>query len=163
MGLAADILRAWRHPRRAMRRQLANGHREDRALAYLALACFLIFVAQWPRLSRDAALDPSVPFDARIGGALLAWLFLAPLGLYAIAAASRVAARVLGGSGSWFSARLALFWSLLVVAPLWLLNGIIVGAGGAGMVASLAGSIALAAFVAVWLLSLYEAEKGGHA
>ena len=145
-----------------MRRQLAHGSREDRALVYLLVACLLIYVAQWPRLSRDAALDPSVPLDARIGGALLAWLFLAPLALYALAAVSRIVARLVGGSGNWFSARLALFWSLLVVAPLWLLNGVVAGANGAGWVPLFTGALALAAFIAVWLLSLYEAEKGGR-
>jgi hypothetical protein len=34
------------------------GRREDRALAMLIAACLVIFVAQWPRLSREAYLAP---------------------------------------------------------------------------------------------------------
>ena len=34
------------------------------------LACALIFVAQWPRLSRAAFLDPSIELNARLAGAL---------------------------------------------------------------------------------------------
>ena len=151
MGVTGDIIRAWRHPRRVMRRQLGRGPREDRALVFLIVACLLIFVAQWPRLSLAAELDPSMPFDVRIGGALLGWLFLAPLALYAIAAVSRIMAWLAGGTGSWYSARLAL------------LNGLFAGLTGAGAVKALTGALALISFVAVWLSSLYEAETGGRA
>ena len=161
MGVTGDIIRAWRHPRQGMRRQLGYGLREDRALVFLITACLLIFVAQWPRLGRAAELDPSTPFDMRIGGALLGWLFLAPLALYAIAALSRIAAAAMGGQGSWYSARLALFWSLLVAAPFWLLNGLVAGLSGVGAVKALTGALALISFIAVWMLSLYEAEKKG--
>ena len=163
MGVIGDIIRAWRHPRRVMRHQLGQGKREDRALVFLVVACLLIFVAQWPRLSLAATADPSMPFDVRIGGALLGWIFLAPLGLYAIAALSRIIARLFGGQGDWYSARLALFWSLLVAAPFWLLNGLVAGLAGVGPLKAVTGLVALSGFVAVWMLSLYEAEKGGRA
>ena len=55
MGVAADIGRSLRHgPRAVMRDQLAQGINEPRALAVLMLGCALIFVAQWPRLMREA-------------------------------------------------------------------------------------------------------------
>ncbi len=161
MAATGDILRAWRSPRQAMRRQLAQGRREDRALVFLVTACVLIFVAQWPRLIRSAEADPSVPLDARVGGALLAWVFLVPLALYGVAALSHLLARLMGGKGDWYGARLALFWSLLVATPLWLLNGLLAGLTGAETLQVLIGALALFGFIAVWLLSLYEAEKGG--
>ena len=96
---------------------MMRGAMSDRSprliLLNLILACGLIFVGQWPRLSRAAYLDDAVPFDALIGGALLGWLFIAPLALYAFAALSHFALRALGGQGSHLTARLALFWSLL--------------------------------------------------
>ena len=115
------------HAREVLRRKLAGGAREDRALATLFGACLLIFVAQWPGLSRAAHLEPEIPLDARLGGALMAWLFIAPLAAYVIAAVSHAVARLLGGRGSWFGARLALFWALLAASPLWLLNGLVAG------------------------------------
>lgn len=163
MAVTGDIIRAWRHPRQVMRHQLGHGKREDRALVFLISACLLIFVAQWPRLARLAETDPSMPFDIRIGGALLGWLFLAPLALYAIAALSRIIARLAGGKGDWYAARLALFWSLLVAAPVWIVNGLVAGLPGVAAVKALTGALALASFIAVWMLSLYEAEKGGAA
>ncbi len=45
MPVARDIAATYRGPRRVMRRLLAQGRREDRAIAYLMISCFLIFVA----------------------------------------------------------------------------------------------------------------------
>lgn len=162
MSLTREIRLSWRAPRTAIRRQLADGLREDRALIYLVVACLLIFVAQWPRLSREAHLDPSVPLDARIGAALLGWLFMAPLFFYALAALSHLVARALGGQGSWFSARLALFWTLLVVSPLFLFDGLVAGFLGDGPQRVISGAILLGGFVLHWMLTLAEAEGLGR-
>jgi hypothetical protein len=160
VAVTTDIVAAWRRPRAVMRRHLAQGVREDRALVYLMLACGLIFVGQWPALQRAAMADPSTPLDARLGGALMAWLFIAPLALYGIAALTRLVARMLGGRGTGYGARLALFWSLLVASPLWLLTGLVAGLIGPGPALTLTGAVALAGFVALWLLALVEAERG---
>lgn len=160
MSIASDILQTWRHPRQVIRRRLGDGAREDRALAVVMGACLIIFIGQWPRLAREAHLDPTTPLDMRIGGALLAWLFIVPLALYLIAAFSHLLAKALGGQGSWYGARLALFWSLLAVAPLWLVNGFVAGLSGPGAAKTFSGVIALAAFLLVWILSLIEAEHG---
>lgn len=159
MALMPDILTSYRRPRVVMRRLLSAGVREDLALMYLLLGCAMIFVAQWPRLSREAHLNAEVPLNALLGGALLGWLFLAPLVLYAIGALSHVIARAVGGQGSWYSARLALFWGLLASAPLWLLDGLTAGFIGAGPARTITGTAALAAFVFIWINSLAEAER----
>ena len=160
MAVSSDILRTYHAPRRVVREKLANGEREDRALATLIGACVLIFVAQWPLLSRQAYLDPSVPLDARMGGALMGWLFIVPLAAYVIAAASHLLARLLGGRGTWFGARLALFWALLAASPLWLLNGLVAGFIGPGAALNLVGLLAVAAFLLFWGAGLWEAERG---
>ena len=160
MGAALDTLRAWRHPRQIMGLRLSEGVREDRALIFLMVACFLIFVAQWPRLVRDATLDPSTPLDARLGGALLGWLFLVPLAFYAFAALSHLIARMLGGKGSWFSSRMALFWALLAAAPMWLLNGLVTALVDVTWIRATTGAIALGGFLLIWAASLIEAESG---
>lgn len=158
MGVSGDIIRSWRHPRHVMAARLSEGLREDRALVFLIIACLLMFVAQWPRLQLEALINPDIPLEARLGGALMGWLFIAPLALYAIAALSRIIARLLGGQGSWLSARMALFWSLLAATPLWLLNGLVTSVNGPGLVRDISGLIALAAFVLIWLSSMVEAE-----
>ncbi len=160
MAVTTDILSSYRHPRTVLRRQLQGGEREDRALIYLMLACGLIFVGQWPALQRAAMADPSTPLQARIGGALMAWLFVAPLVLYAIAGLTHLLARLVGGRGTGFGARLALFWSLLAAAPLWLLYGLVAGLIGPGPALTLTGAVAFGAFIVLWLAALFEAEWG---
>ncbi|TCP40853.1 YIP1 family protein [Rhodovulum marinum] len=163
MPITQEIIATWRGPRAAMRRQLKAGQREDRALAYLMLACFLIFVAQWPRLAREAYLDSEIPLEARLGAALFGWMALAPLFFYGIAAFSHLFARMMGGEGSYFGARLALFWTLLAVSPAWLLYGLVAGFLGAGAALNLVASVLTVAFFAIWMLSLAEAEAFGRA
>jgi hypothetical protein len=160
MPVTTDIVRTYRAPREVLRGKLAGGPREDRALATLLGACVLIFVAQWPVAAREAWIDPAVPLDARLGGALLAWVFIVPLASYVIAAATHVLARLFGGRGTWFGARLALFWALLAASPLWLLNGLVAGLVGPGPALSLTGLAAFAAFLVFWGAGLWEAEAG---
>ncbi|WP_372603725.1 YIP1 family protein [Actibacterium sp.] len=159
MSVTQDILRTYRAPRAVLRRQLAGGVREDRALVYLLAGCLLIFVSTLPGLSRDAFIDPEVPLEARIGASLLAWMILMPLVFYTLAGISHLIARVLGGQGIGFGARLALFWALLAASPLWLLYGLVNGFVGAGAGRTLVGVLCLAAFGIFWLSGLVEAES----
>ncbi len=160
MTVTGDILGTWRRPRDVLRAKLAEGARDDRALATLMGACGLIFIAQWPALSRAATLDASVPLEARISGALLATVFILPPALYLVAAVSHLIARAFGGKGSHFGARLALFWALLCTAPLMLLNGLVAGFLGQGVQATAVGLVVLTAFLWLWLTLLAEAERG---
>jgi len=157
MGIAGDIVRSWRFPRRVMRKHLADGPREDRALVFLMSACLLIFLSQWPALMRATSAEG---FEARIVGPLFGWLFVAPLFLYLLAALSHIVAKAVGGHGSWFAARLALFWSLLAAAPLWLLSALASDQIGATILTNVAAGLALGAFVVIWMFSLIEAESG---
>ena len=159
MALTREIALSWRAPRAAIRRQLAQGVREDRVLVYLVVACLLIFVAQWPRLAREAHLAPEVPLDARLGAALLGWMIFAPLFFYLLAGLSALVARAAGGRGDGFGARLALFWTLLAVSPLWLLFGLVSGFIGPGLAQGATGTLLAAGFLAHWVLTLYETQR----
>ncbi|MFC7703534.1 YIP1 family protein [Plastorhodobacter daqingensis] len=163
MSITRDVVQSYRAPRGVVRRLLAAGPREDRALAYLMIASLLIFVAQWPRLAREAHLAPEIPLEARLGGALMAMIFMFPLLCYALAALAHLVARLLGGRGSWYGARLALFWSLLVVSPLMLVHGAAVGFLGGGPLAFSAGLVVLAVFLLIWGSAMREAEGAGAA
>lgn len=158
MSVTQRILASWRQPRVVMRSMLAAGQREDRALAILMAACLLIFVAQWPGLSRAAHLDPTVPLDARLGGALMGTLFLVPLFAYFMAALSHLVAKAMGGHGTFYTARLALFWALLTISPLMLLQGLVLGFIGTGAGATVVGVLVLAGFLFQWGNALIVAE-----
>ncbi|MEM6887701.1 MAG: YIP1 family protein [Pseudomonadota bacterium] len=159
MAISTNISATYRGPGRVVRRLLDLGQREDRALAYLMGGCLVMFIAQMPRLSRQAHLESS-DLHMLLGGALLGWIFIAPLGLYLIAALSHLGARVFGGRGSYYGARLALFWALLAASPLFLLNGLVAGFVGPGLELNAVGSIWTACFLWFWIRGLVVAEQG---
>lgn len=162
MSLVGDIVESYRAPGRVVARKLADGPREPRALAILLLACFLIFVSEWPALAREAHLDPSIPYDARLGGALMGTMFILPVLAYLIAAIGHLVVRPLGGQGSWYGARLALFWAMLAISPLMLFQGVVAGMVGPGPALRAVGIVVALAFVWLWLGGLRAAEKGGQ-
>ncbi len=159
MPVVPDILRTWRDPRGVIRDRLSAGVREDRALATVMGACALMFVAQWPRLAREAYIDPSIPLEARLGGALLGVVFLLPLALYLIGALSHLVARVFGGKGTWYAARLSLFWALLAVTPALMFLGLLQGFLGQGGATRAVGGLVLLSFLYLWIRMLIEAES----
>lgn len=159
MPIVTDIVESYRRPGAVLRRRMGAEQDEGRALALLLAACLLIFISQLPGLDRAAHLDPSVPLDARMGGALMATFFLLPLIAYAVAGLTRLIARAFGGKGTGYGARIALFWSLLAVSPLMLLQGLVRGFLGQGPVLTAAGPVVALAFLALWMTSLIEAER----
>lgn len=157
--VSRDIVAAWVRPRVVMARKLAAGHREDRALAYLMGACVLIFVAQWPLMSRQAHLDASIPLEARVSATALGWIVIMPLALYVIAAVLHVITRVFRGQGTWFTTRLALFWSLLALTPAMLLQGLTAGFVGPGAALHVVQAFVAAGFFWLVINAMIAAEQ----
>ncbi|MCH2095720.1 MAG: YIP1 family protein [Rhodobacteraceae bacterium] len=159
MAISKDILATYRGPATVVRRLLSMGPREDRALVYLMAGCALVFTSQLPALSRQAYLT-GAELNPLLGGALLGWVFIAPLFFYVLAAISHAVALGLGGRGDWYGARLALFWAFLASAPLILLYGLVAGFVGPGPALNLTGGFWVVAFLWFWIAGLREAEKG---
>ena len=157
MPVTTDIVATYRGPRRVVRRLLAMGPREDRVLVILIAACAVVFIAQWPRLAREAHLSGQ-ELNPLLGGALLGWIFLAPLLFYVIALISHAAARLLGARGTAYGARLALFWAFLAASPLILLHGLVAGFIGPGPGLQVVGLIWVGVFGWFWISGLREAE-----
>jgi hypothetical protein len=72
----------------------------------------------------------------------------------------RLAAGALGGQGSWYGARLALFWALAVTGPLMLLLGLVEAMVGPGPQLLATRAAVGVAFLLLWLLMLHEEERG---
>lgn len=161
MAVTTNIVRAWRAPRAVMREMLAMGQREDRALAFLMAGCLLMFVAQMPRLTRLSMVPGEAGqtnLDMLLSDAFYGWLLLMPFLFYGLAAAAHLLARLFGGGGSWFGARLALFWTLLAASPAALCHGLLLGLLGNSLATELFGVLAMAAFLWIFVQSLREAE-----
>lgn len=141
-----------------MRKLLGMGPREDRALAFLMGFCGIAFIAQLPRLARDAHLQGS-DLSMAMAGALMGTLFILPLLLYLIAGITHVIRRVLGRGSTAYAARLALFWSLLASTPIMLLYGLVAGFVGPGVPLQGIGIIWVVVFLWFWIASL---RASGH-
>lgn len=165
MAVTTDIVRTWRRPRAVIRDLLNQGRREDRAIVYLMISCFLIFVAQWPRLRRvsegyeTSPWPADVNFEGMMTYTFFSAVIILPLLMYGIAALSHLVAKLLGGQGSFYGARLALFWTLLAMSPMILLYGLVRGFLGANTQSSLVAVIGAVAFLLIWIQSLREAES----
>ena len=159
MAVLQNIAATYCGPGRVMRNMLALGPREDRALAYLMGACVLIFIAQLPRLSREAHLRGQ-ELDMLMGGALMAWVFIAPLLLYLIAFIARGVGRIFRGKGTSYGARLALFWALFASSPLFLLHGLTAGLIGPGLELQIVGLVWITVFFWFWIGGSIAQERG---
>ena len=159
MPVTTDIAATYKGPRAVMRRLLAMPQNEGRALAIVMAGCAVVFVGQWPRLAREAHLTDQA-LNPLLGGALLGWVFMMPLVLYALAFLGHLVQRALGGRGTGYSSRLALFWAFLATSPLMLLNGMVAGFVGPGPGLQLVGLVWIVVFLWFWLANLREAGWG---
>ena len=147
-GLLPRVLQSWWAPRRVV-----AGLRgmPDRALLVVLMAALAIFLlAQAPGHARAAQIDPSVPLGARMGGALLAVMFLMPLIAYGLAALVAAASRLTPWRLTGPESRLALFWALLAIAPAMLLSGLVAGLIGPGPALTLTRWLAGFGFLIIW-------------
>ncbi|QFT59927.1 hypothetical protein FIU94_13930 [Sulfitobacter sp. THAF37] len=158
MAATRDIVATYRGPGQVVRRLLGQGAREDRALIYLMVGCLLVFVAQTPRLAREAHVTGE-DLGMMMGGTLMAWLFIAPLILYAVAGLSQLLGRALGRGPGGYGARIALFWALLASTPLMLLWGLTAGFVGEGIELNTVGAIWLAVFLWFWAAGFGAAAR----
>lgn len=147
-GIVPRILESWWAPGRVVRSLRGM---PDRALIVVLMAAMLIFlIAQAPGHARAAQLQPEVPLGARMGGALLAVMFMMPLLAYALAALVSALSRLTPWPVAPLDSRLALFWALLAVAPAMLLAGITAGLLGPGAALGLTRAVAGLGFLVIW-------------
>lgn len=142
-----------------MRQRIGTAKREDRALATLMAACILVFIAQWPRLSREAIIDTSIAFEARMAGALFGWVLVAPLVMYVLASVSHALLTLAGSDASGYDARMALFWAFFAATPIWLLSGLVYGFFGKSAASTIATAIAFCVFLVIWAVALAEVGR----
>jgi hypothetical protein len=160
MSLLLDIMDSWRAPRRVVRQHLQRPRSEAFLFTFLFTFLLVSFIAQWPVAARMSHLQPEVPIEQRMFGFALGLFALVMPLAYALAALSRLVAGALGGQGSWYSARLALFWSLASITPAMLLMGLALAFLGQGQQTTALGVVVGAVFVIRWVLMLRETERG---
>jgi hypothetical protein len=159
MTVTTDMVATWRRPRAILRQHLARGRSEPFAVSLLLVFMALAFIGQWPVAAREAFFAGEASALPRILPRAFAVLALIPF-WYLLAALSHVVARAMGGQGTWYSARIALFWALAAIGPLMLLQGLVWGMVGPGPALSLVSVAVGLAFLWLWATLLHEAERG---
>ena len=162
MPFTQDIAATYRGPGKVVRRLVDAGQREDRALAILMGACVILFVAQWPRLSREAHLTGQ-DINGLLAGALAGWLLFAPLGFYLLSWLLHLIMRVFRGQGPSYNARIAIFWGFLAATPLALLNGLVAGFIGPGPALTLVGVVWIGVLLWFWIAGMRAVYRGDAA
>ena len=142
-----------------MRRLMSLGENEGRALATLVAGCLVTFIAQWPRLAREAHINEQ-DLQPLLGGALMGWVFIAPLIFYLMAFVAFLVCKAFGATGSAYNNRFAMFWSFLAASPLILLHVLVAGFVGPGPGLTFVGIIWCAVFLWFWLSNMREAGWG---
>jgi hypothetical protein len=158
MPVTTDIVRTWRSPRQVFRSHLARGRSEPWAFSLLMAFMIVAFVAQWPGASRNAFYSPEMPILAQMFAIGMGMLAFIPV-WYLLAAIGHWVAKLLGGQGDHYGARLALFWALVTVSPLMLLLGLVKGMIGPGPALISVTVLTGVAFLAFWIVNLTEAER----
>lgn len=158
MSATSDILKSWTRPREVVRQHMNRGQSEPFAFTLLLAFLILVFISLWPLLSRQSLMQPEVPMVQRLVASALAVVATIPL-WYGLALISHWIARVFGGQGSGYGARLALFAALMAVGPGMLLRGLVAGIIGAGVQANLVSGLVGIAFLWMWISMLYEVER----
>ncbi|WP_373352973.1 hypothetical protein [Pseudoroseicyclus sp. CXY001] len=156
MAVSTDILASWWSPRAVMRRLTAAGRREDRSLVFLMAGCFVIFVAQWPRLARVAEAT-GTELAQLMAYEFLAWMFVWPLALYLLTGLAAGLLRLLRSGIEGWQLRLSLFWALLAATPGALLYGLMAGFVGPAPGTHLVGALWIAGFAFIFVAGLREA------
>ncbi|MEO0916124.1 MAG: YIP1 family protein [Pseudomonadota bacterium] len=163
MSIALDIVRTYRAPQEVHMRQMRAGESsEGRALAVLIGACFLLFVAALPFLSRQAYFDPEKTFQDLMAAAFFAWLLMMPLVIYLFSLIVVLVMRALKFRAPAHHVRMAIFWALLASSPVWLFSGLAAGFTGESTGAAIAAVAAVGSFCAFTLFGLVAAVRAGQ-
>lgn len=161
MTVTREIVRSYRGFGASMQRQIDSNPGEERVLVYLVMACLIFFIARVPGLLElsAAAATAEISSVALFVTNLVGSFFFAPLMLYGLAALSHVVAKIFRGKGSFFHARLGLFWSLLLVSPLALVSTIIQSALPMEWLAQVLSFVMFVLFAYVWASCISVSEK----
>ena len=135
MSLINNIVKSYRKPKEVFDNFAYQEFGESHALGFLTGGCGMAFMSRWPTLARQSHLT-SEPLDMMLGGALFAWIFVAPLLFYVLAAFIAVCLAILGMRRQGLLVRLSLFWAFLASGPIMLVYGLVGGFLGQGTVSN---------------------------
>lgn len=159
MPVSRDITRMYRRPRQVVGELYAMGPREDRAVMWLIIGCFLMFISRLPALQRDA-VNTGSDFQQDTIYAFFTLLMLLPLVFYLIAAILHGITKVMRPNIKSYGARVAVFWGWLAATPIALFYGLLAGLNGLEHPGTtMIGALWLAVLLWFWISGLAEVSK----
>ena len=156
MALTSDIVESWHSPRRVVRRLRGAGRSEPFVFTFLFVFLLMAIVSAAPLLARQAALEHG-PVAPRLLGAVYGAVIAVPI-LYSLAALGHLVARLMGGTGSFYDGRLALFWALICTTPAMLVCGLARALTQNTLGVTILGFLTLAVFLIFYSVMLREVE-----
>lgn len=163
-GLVGSIFAAYGGLRAAQAEQERRTD-EPRILFYAFLTGFLLFLIGLPAVRHQIGMiDAPNPMAIVLSARFFGSLFVLPLLLYGLAALAHVVALVFGGRATFQSARLSLFWALLVSMPTFILMSLLAAIFGSFIKDTMVflGLFDLLAFARIWGEGLAQAEGFGR-
>ena len=164
-GVVWRMLGAWADLRGSMRTELDREPSEGRLLFYVMFAGLFRFAGAAMVLAYGplALMMPDDVFRGQIAASFVVIFFFLSLLYYAVAATGGGLARAMGGTGSWYDSRAALFWAALVAAPA-ILASKLLALVLAGLPGPVVGSVEMLGEVAfAWTTAHCFAEAHGFA
>lgn len=124
-GLLSSILAGYPDFRASARARLAARPRDAELLMLAFLVSGVGFVTGLPGAAQTAAgIDQPDALIGVLAGRAFAALFLVPLFLFALSGVLHLGARLFGGAGDFYAARVAVIWAVVLALPLVVLNGL---------------------------------------
>jgi len=145
-------IQSYRTPIKAAWRLKADPPGETTLVFWAFLAAGLSFAARFPNVITSAKTTDAP--GAFIGMQFATSLLFGPLFLYFLAFCSHVIANFVGGKGSGTGARVALFWSVLLLMPLVVLNETVIYLDAAAPLRSAISLMLSVFFLLAWLNNL---------
>lgn len=159
MPVSRDIGQMYRRPRAVVRDLYAMGPREDRAIAWLMIGCFLVFLSRLPALQRSA-VETGSNFQQDTIYAFFALMMIAPLMFYLLAAVFYLITKGIRPKITGYGARVATFWGWLASTPVALFYGLLVGFNGLQHPGTtVVGVVWLSVLFWFWISGLAETSK----
>ena len=159
-GFVADIFKSYFDLKASFLDQLEKCTSEARLLAYAFLISFVLFLERLPNKVTDRSFFSSTEllFDY-IGIDLFASIFFGPIFLYSLSALTHLGSLPFKGEASFFEARVAFFWAMIVAAPVLLLGAVLQGLVPGGSFSQISQCIAMVAYAWIFSTIFCSAER----
>ncbi len=159
-GFVPDIFKACFDLKRSFKNQLSLCTSESKLLAYAFFISIILFLERLPgRVSHYNVDHSGEVLFSYVGIDLFASIYFVPIFVYFLASLAHVIAYPFKGRASFFEARLAFFWAIIVASPILLLNGLLQGFFSDFLVVKLFYYVKV--FGCAWIFSVIFCEAEG--